>query len=157
LHMSSVSGESQQSRTSSRASSVSDAERSRDSRQEHSSDESKSDGESESEGEVRGNKLSPQRTPPRQRPAVRSRQVALPARPPVGSAAGGRYIPPAVKRKMLAEAEVQNKESDETMQRENWELLKKRINGPINKVNTANIKDIVVELFSVNLIRGRGL
>uniref|UniRef100_A0A8H7TPZ5 Pre-mRNA-splicing factor CWC22 n=1 Tax=Bionectria ochroleuca TaxID=29856 RepID=A0A8H7TPZ5_BIOOC len=38
-----------------------------------------------------------------------------------------------------------------------WEALKKSINGLINKVNTANIKFIVPELFGENLIRGRGL
>ncbi|KAJ1811756.1 pre-mRNA-splicing factor cwc22, partial [Coemansia sp. RSA 2598] len=147
--MSFVSGESQHSRSSSRASSASDAPSRSEGRAVHSSDES--------EGEVRENTRS-LRESPRRQAAARSRQVALPARL-VGSA-GGRYVPPAVKRKMLAEAEASaagNKGSDETMQRENWERLKKRINGPINKVNTANIKDIVVELLSANLIRGRGL
>lgn len=38
-----------------------------------------------------------------------------------------------------------------------WEALKKSINGLINKVNTANIKYIVPELFGENLVRGRGL
>jgi pre-mRNA-splicing factor CWC22 len=38
-----------------------------------------------------------------------------------------------------------------------WEALKKSINGLINKVNTANIKHIVPELFGENLVRGRGL
>jgi pre-mRNA-splicing factor CWC22 len=38
-----------------------------------------------------------------------------------------------------------------------WEALKKSINGLVNKVNVANIKNIVPELFSENLIRGRGL
>ena len=38
-----------------------------------------------------------------------------------------------------------------------WEALKKSINGLINKVNTANIKFIVPELFGENLVRGRGL
>ncbi|KAJ2229144.1 pre-mRNA-splicing factor cwc22 [Coemansia sp. RSA 1286] len=143
--MSSVSGKSHHSRSSSRASSANNPSDTED-RLAHSSDES--------EGEVRGNARSPPRSPRRQSEA-RSRQVALPSR--LISSAGGRYIPPAAKRRMLAEAAGANKESDETMQRENWELLKKRINGPINKVNTANIKDIVVELFSANLIRGRGL
>lgn len=38
-----------------------------------------------------------------------------------------------------------------------WEALKKSINGLINKVNVANIKSIVPELFAENLVRGRGL
>ena len=38
-----------------------------------------------------------------------------------------------------------------------WDALKKSINGLVNKVNTANIKFVVPELFGENLIRGRGL
>lgn len=38
-----------------------------------------------------------------------------------------------------------------------WEALKKSINGLINKVGISNIKQIVPELFSENLVRGRGL
>lgn len=38
-----------------------------------------------------------------------------------------------------------------------WEALKKSINGLVNKVNTANIKFVVPELFGENLVRGRGL
>ncbi|KAJ1901282.1 pre-mRNA-splicing factor cwc22 [Kickxella alabastrina] len=74
----------------------------------------------------------------------------------MGGGASGRYMPPALKRQMLAVAAAASS-SAEQEQRESWEILKKRINGPVNKVNTANIKDIVVELFSANLIRGRGL
>ncbi|KAJ2733186.1 pre-mRNA-splicing factor cwc22 [Coemansia sp. BCRC 34962] len=47
--------------------------------------------------------------------------------------------------------------NDEAAQRASWEVLKKKINGPVNKVNTSNIKDVIIELFSANLIRGRGL
>ena len=38
-----------------------------------------------------------------------------------------------------------------------WESLRKGINGLVNKVNVANIKEIVPELFRLNLVRGRGL
>ncbi len=38
-----------------------------------------------------------------------------------------------------------------------WDALKKSINGLINKVNVANIKNIIPELFHENIIRGRGL
>lgn len=38
-----------------------------------------------------------------------------------------------------------------------WEALKKSVNGLVNKVNTANIKFVVPELFGENLVRGRGL
>ena len=38
-----------------------------------------------------------------------------------------------------------------------WQALRKSVNGFINKVNVANIQSIVVELFGINLVRGRGL
>ena len=38
-----------------------------------------------------------------------------------------------------------------------WEMLRKSINGIINKVNVSNIHNVILELFSENLIRGRGL
>ena len=51
---------------------------------------------------------------------------------------------------------ITDKKSAE-FQRMAWEALKKSIQGLINKTNTANIKMIVPELFSENLVRGRGL
>ncbi|KAF2654563.1 MIF4G-domain-containing protein [Lophiostoma macrostomum CBS 122681] len=68
--------------------------------------------------------------------------------------AGGAYIPPARLRAM--QAAITDKKSPE-FQRMAWEALKKSIQGMINKCNVANIKMIVPELFSENLIRGRGL
>ena len=38
-----------------------------------------------------------------------------------------------------------------------WEMLRKSINGIINKVSVGNITHIVLELFNENLLRGRGL
>ena len=38
-----------------------------------------------------------------------------------------------------------------------WEMLRKSINGIVNKVNVENISNIIMELFNENLIRGRGL
>ncbi|OTA03210.1 MIF4G domain-containing protein (Initiation factor eIF-4 gamma, middle) [Trichoderma parareesei] len=67
---------------------------------------------------------------------------------------GGTYIPPA--RLRALQAQITDKSSKE-YQRMAWEALKKSINGLINKVNTANIKHIVPELFGENLVRGRGL
>ncbi|PHH63593.1 hypothetical protein CDD81_5685 [Ophiocordyceps australis] len=67
---------------------------------------------------------------------------------------GGTYIPPA--RLRALQAQITDKKSKE-YQRMAWEALKKSINGLINKVNTANIKHIVPELFGENLVRGRGL
>ncbi|EMR08459.1 hypothetical protein PNEG_03288 [Pneumocystis murina B123] len=68
--------------------------------------------------------------------------------------AGGIYVPPA--RLKALQSQFTDKESKE-YQRIYWEALKKSINGLINKVNTLNIKNIVIELFGENLIRGRGL
>jgi pre-mRNA-splicing factor CWC22 len=68
--------------------------------------------------------------------------------------AGGAYIPPARLREM--QKQITDKKTPE-FQRMAWEALKKSIQGLINKTNTANIKMIVPELFSENLVRGRGL
>lgn len=67
---------------------------------------------------------------------------------------GGTYIPPA--RLRALQAQITDKTSKE-YQRMAWEALKKSLNGLINKVNVSNIKHIVPELFSENLVRGRGL
>ncbi|KAI0047068.1 MIF4G-domain-containing protein [Auriscalpium vulgare] len=42
-------------------------------------------------------------------------------------------------------------------QRLSWDALRKSITGIVNRVNIANIKNVVPELFAENLIRGRGL
>ena len=67
---------------------------------------------------------------------------------------GGVYIPPFKLARMMKE--VQDKSSVE-YQRLTWDALRKSINGLVNKVNAANVKNIIPELFSENLIRGRGL
>ncbi|XP_020868205.1 LOW QUALITY PROTEIN: pre-mRNA-splicing factor CWC22 homolog [Arabidopsis lyrata subsp. lyrata] len=59
----------------------------------------------------------------------------------------GRYIVPALKKK--------NKSHD--VERESWDELRRRINGLVNKVNTNNLRHVVLELLEENLIRGRGL
>lgn len=38
-----------------------------------------------------------------------------------------------------------------------WEMLRKSINGIVNKVNVSNIQNIILELFNENLLRGKGL
>merc|ERR1719471_824119 len=68
---------------------------------------------------------------------------------------GGVYIPPFKMRKL--QSKLAKDESSTVYQRLQWEALKKSINGLINKVNKSNIKNIVVELFGENLVRGRGL
>ncbi|KAK0646610.1 hypothetical protein B0T16DRAFT_413856 [Cercophora newfieldiana] len=66
----------------------------------------------------------------------------------------GVYLPPQKLRAL--QALITDKTTKE-YQRMAWEALKKSINGLVNKVNTANIKFVVPELFGENLIRGRGL
>ena len=66
----------------------------------------------------------------------------------------GVYLPPH--RLRALQAAITDKKTRE-YQRMAWEALKKSINGLVNKVNTANIKFVVPELFGENLIRGRGL
>lgn len=61
--------------------------------------------------------------------------------------AGGIYIPPH-KLRALQEEMMNADASSEEHQRMMWELLRKSINGIVNKVNIANIQNIVVELFN---------
>ncbi|CAN4122792.1 unnamed protein product [Withania somnifera] len=67
---------------------------------------------------------------------------------------GGVYIPPYKLARMMKD--IQDKSSVE-YQRLTWDALRKSINGLVNKVNAANLKNIIPELFAENLIRGRGL
>lgn len=68
---------------------------------------------------------------------------------------GGAYVPPAKLRALMAEVELEK--NSEEFQKLDWEKLKKKINGAINKMNKGNLKTIVVDLFRLNLERGRGL
>lgn len=72
------------------------------------------------------------------------------------AAAGGVYMPPFKMRAMLEELKNKEKTSLEH-QKYMWEMLRKSINGIINKVNTSNIQNIILELFNENLLRGKGL
>jgi hypothetical protein len=67
----------------------------------------------------------------------------------------GVYMPPARLRALQAAASS-DKASPE-YQRLSWDALRKSITGIVNRVNITNIKQVVPELFSENLIRGRGL
>lgn len=67
---------------------------------------------------------------------------------------GGAYIPPARLRQM--QAKITDK-SSEAYQKISWEALKKSIHGFINKVNVSNISEVVRQLLSENIVRGRGL
>lgn len=67
---------------------------------------------------------------------------------------GGAYIIP---QRLMELTENMSDTTTKEFQLANWERLKKRIHGLVNKVNTDNIRDISVDLFRINLIRGRGL
>ncbi|KJH47876.1 MIF4G domain protein [Dictyocaulus viviparus] len=67
---------------------------------------------------------------------------------------GGAYIPPAKLRMM--QDQITDKESEQ-YQRMNWERLKKKIHGLVNKVNTGNLVSVVRSLLQENIIRGKGL
>ncbi len=70
------------------------------------------------------------------------------------SRSGGAYIPP--QRLAMMQQELPDQVT-EAYQRLSWEALRKSLNGLINKVNVSNIKEIIVELFGENLVRGRGI
>lgn len=70
------------------------------------------------------------------------------------SRTGGAYVPPQRAARMQQDLPD---ERSEAYQRLSWEALRKSINGLINKINTSNIKEIIVELFGENLVRGRGV
>ncbi|CDK28596.1 unnamed protein product [Kuraishia capsulata CBS 1993] len=67
----------------------------------------------------------------------------------------GTYVPPAKLRTVLAQINV-SKDSEE-YQKLQWEALRKSISGLVNKVSASNIKTIVVDLFKLNLQRGRAI
>jgi len=64
-------------------------------------------------------------------------------------------MPPA-RLRALQEAAASDKSSPE-YQRLSWDALRKSLTGIVNRVNIANIKQIIPEIFAENLIRGRGL
>ncbi|XP_050226929.1 uncharacterized protein LOC126676706 [Mercurialis annua] len=64
------------------------------------------------------------------------------------------YVPPFKVARMMND--VKDKNSEE-YQRLTWDALRKSINGLVNKLNAANVKHLIPELFAENLIRGRGL
>ncbi|KAI0244609.1 pre-mRNA-splicing factor cwc22 [Massospora cicadina] len=75
----------------------------------------------------------------------------------VSTRSGGAYIPPGRLRLMQQQMIAEAAPDSEQVQRISWDALKKSINGLINKVNSSNIKSILPELFSEDLVRGRGL
>ena len=74
-----------------------------------------------------------------------------------GGRTGGTYIPPFKLKRMMDAANMGKDKSSKAYQRMTWTALRKSINGLINKVNVTNMPHILPELFSENLVRGRGL
>lgn len=67
---------------------------------------------------------------------------------------GAAYAPP---HKSPAAITAKKVDDGVEYQKAAWEALRKSINGLLNKVTAANIKNVVPELLSENLVRGRGL
>jgi pre-mRNA-splicing factor CWC22 len=70
------------------------------------------------------------------------------------SASVGIYLPPF---KLARLKEEQVDPHSEDYQRLEWERMRKSLKGMVNRVNASNIKSVVQELFTENLIKGRGL
>jgi pre-mRNA-splicing factor CWC22 len=73
------------------------------------------------------------------------------------SRAGGVYIPPFKMAQMIEEIRQSNDKQSTEYQRMMWDMLRKSINGIINKVNITNIHNIIYEILNENLFRGKGL
>ncbi|AOA60983.1 Spliceosome assembly factor [Komagataella phaffii CBS 7435] len=67
----------------------------------------------------------------------------------------GKYITPARKRELLKNLSADS--TSEEYQLVQWDKLVRSINGAINRVSIHNIKGIIIELFQLNLLRGRGV
>jgi pre-mRNA-splicing factor CWC22 len=70
---------------------------------------------------------------------------------------GGMYIPPFKMDRLINEAMKNKDKTSKDYQKYMWEVLRKSINGIVNKVNVSNIQNIILELFNENLICGKGL
>ena len=70
---------------------------------------------------------------------------------------GGIYMPPFKQREIESAMLKKEEKFGKEHQRYMWEILRKSINGIINKVNVSNIQNIILELFNENLLRGKGL
>ena len=77
--------------------------------------------------------------------------------PLFSSRAGGVYIPPFRMARMMETLRNEKDHESTEYQRMMWEMLRKSINGIINKVNISNIQNIVYEIFNENLLRGKGI
>lgn len=67
------------------------------------------------------------------------------------------YIPPHKLAQLQTEILQKEEKNGIEHQKLMWELLRKSINGVINKVNVTNIQNVIIELLNENLLRGKGL
>lgn len=70
---------------------------------------------------------------------------------------GGVYMPPHKLRQMQQEMMEKDDQYGPQKQKFLWEILRKSINGIVNKVNVSNIENVILELLNENLLRGKGL
>lgn len=69
----------------------------------------------------------------------------------------GKFIPPGKLNDLKVKIMESSDSSSEDFQKIQWEELKKAINRQINALNKSNIKEVVIELFKLNIVRGKGL
>ena len=62
------------------------------------------------------------------------------------------YVPPNRKT-----STIPDDMNSEIYQKHHWEILKKNINGTINKLNRKNMTEVVPSIIQLNLVRGAGL
>ena len=71
--------------------------------------------------------------------------------------AGGVYIPPQKLAQLQQDILKNSAQYSMEHQKLMFELLRKSVNQIMNKVNTQNIQNVIIELLNENLIRGKGL
>ena len=90
-------------------------------------------------------------------PATKPESNIVTLAPQLPTRAGGVYIPPHKLRQLQEEAMRKEQKFGVQHQKHMWEMLRKSINGIVNKVNVSNIQHVILELLNENLVRGKGL
>lgn len=67
------------------------------------------------------------------------------------------YIPPHKLQQFEKDLQNSSTADKATIQRAKWEVLKREITSLVNKVNTANIENVILELFNQNLLYAKGI
>lgn len=87
-----------------------------------------------------------------EQPAPSAKRPPLPRRRPRAEP----YHPPFRQRRLDAAQGAQST-TGTVAQSRNWKAMKKHINGVINRVNQHNVAHCALDLFQVNIVRGRGV